>query len=466
MEAPGRHGMSGSAPPAVIAAEIGPAGSGPGPWARPPPVTWALLAASLAIGWQIVRTADGFLLNNYPFLSSDSFDWILEGVYLARALTGAWPERPLPAGRNPVFVAAMTLDALLGQRGIVFAVITATALFAVGWLLVAHIGRFRHQAGAAGAFLVITILAQVNSLQMYVLADLLCLALSVGAFLAVIRLTQAQADPWRWVAGAALLTALAGLTQEYGILPPVAAAAAGGIQALRQGHWGAAWRLAGVVIAAALAVLVGYALWHGFLPHQSRRNPGGYLRLAPGLIRFYLEAWAYVMLPLLPLVVVVRFRTLRDALADTMTMAAGGSALVFMGLCLVYDWPSTRFTSFFWPLLVLALFRIIGGGPEAAAPPRASLAVLVAGVLTLLQTLVLTPAVPDVPTFRTLALDLDRSRLVQFVRARPLDRMDLAARCGSRSTLCGEARSLSPATPYQKRIMAFYEWLVLGRSPG
>ena len=59
-------------------------------------MTWALLAASLAIGWQIVRTADGFLLNNYPFLSSDSFDWILEGVYLARALTGAWPERPLP----------------------------------------------------------------------------------------------------------------------------------------------------------------------------------------------------------------------------------------------------------------------------------------------------------------------------------------------------------------------------------
>jgi hypothetical protein len=456
--------MSDSPPAAASPAGAGPADPGPGPgMRRPPVVTWALLAVSLATGWHIARTAAGLLLNNYPFMTSDSFDWILEGLFLARAITGDRPERPLPAGRNPVFVVVMTLDALLGQRGLVFALVTATAVFFIGWLLVAHLGRFRHPAGAAAAFLVITFLAQVNNLHPYILADLSCTALSVGAFLAVLRATQATAGQWRWAAGAAVLTALAGLTQEYGILTPAVAAAVAGITALRRGRRDAAGLGVGLLITAAIAIVAGYALWYGLLPHEGRRNPWGYLGPAPSLVRFYLEVWAYVMLPLVPLVAVIRRADLRRAGADAMTMAAGGSVLAFVGLCLIYNWPSTRYTAFFWPYLVLALFRTIGSGPEAAAPRRAVVAAYAAGALVLIQTLLVTPAVPELPRFRSLALDPGRSWLVQFVRAEPVDRMELSARCGSRSTLCPEALSLRPATPFQKRIMAYYEWLVLGR---
>src|SRR5262249_53347549 len=150
-------------------------------------------------------------------------------------------------------------------------------------------------------------------------------------------------------------------------------------------------------------------------------------------------------------------RPIRERLSDTTTAAAWGVALTFMALCLAYQWPSTRFTTFFWPFLVLALFRTIAGRPQAAAPHLADLAALLAAGLVLLQTLLLTPSVPDAPYLRTVRLDASRSWLVQFGRARPLDRMDLAARCGSRSAPCAEARPLVGLTPYQEQILAFYE---------
>jgi hypothetical protein len=63
------------------------------------PIVVLILAAGAA-GWHTVVLAAGYLLNNYPFLSPDSYDWILEGVYLTRMLTGSKPATPLPMGRS------------------------------------------------------------------------------------------------------------------------------------------------------------------------------------------------------------------------------------------------------------------------------------------------------------------------------------------------------------------------------
>ena len=427
-------------------------------------VVAVLLAVSVAAGWHIVATADGFLLNNYPFFSPDSYDWVVEGAYLVRMLGTAPPAQPLLTGRNPVFVAVMALDALLGQRGLVFAVVSAAAVFATGWMLIGHLGRFRHPTAAAFSFLIIVLLAQVNFLRAYVLADSLCMALTIAAFLATLRAAR-EAGGWRWVATAAGLTALAGLTQEYGVFAPGVAGAVAATQALRRGERAVALRMAVIGGAAAVPVVVGYRLWFGFLPHQTRPDHFGLVRMVPDMIPFYLEAWTYTFLPLAPLLLVTwRRRIVGRALDDTMTVAAWIVSLAFMILCLLLQWPSNRFTGFFWPILVLALFRTVSARSGETPRQVVDLAVVLVAAGVLLQTLFVNPAIPQFPYFSTLALDPDRSWLVQFVRARPLDRMELEARCGSRATLCAAARPLAGGSPYQQRISTFYEWLMLDRS--
>ena len=66
---------------------IGPAAATRSRWRAAIPIA-SLVLAAVAVGWHTIALAAGYLLNNYPFLSPDSYDWILEGVYLTRMLTG------------------------------------------------------------------------------------------------------------------------------------------------------------------------------------------------------------------------------------------------------------------------------------------------------------------------------------------------------------------------------------------
>jgi len=426
-------------------------------------VVVALLVVSVAAGWHVIASADGFLLNNYPFLSPDSYDWILEGEYLARMWNGTPPARPLPTGRNPIFVAVMTLDALFGQRGLVFAVVSAAAVFATGWLLIGHLGRFRHPTAVQFSFLAIALLAQVNFLRAYVLGDSLCVALMIAAFLAILRAAR-EGGAWSWVALAAGLTTLAGLTQEWGVLAPTVAVAVASMQALRRGDRALAARMTIIVVVAAVLVFVGYRLWFAFLPYQGRPYRLALMRVVPDMIPFYWRAWSYTFLPLAPFLLLIwRRRVIRSALADATTAAAWIASLIFMAFCLIDQWPSNRFTGFFWPLFVLALFRTVSARRADGASSMTELAVHVAAAAVVIQTLLLNPAVANQPSLGTVALDPERSWLVQFVRARPLDRMDLEVRCGSRSTLCAAARPLTGGSVYQQGLASFYEWLMLNR---
>ena len=174
---------------------IGPAAAIRARWWAAVPIA-SLVLAAVAVGWHTVALAAGYLLNNYPFLSPDSYDWILEGVYLTRMLTGPAPATPLPVGRSPVFVLLMAMDAALGQRGWVFAAVSAATLLGTGWLLLPHWGRFRYATAVALSGLVLVLVAPVNFLRFYVLSDTLCVALSIAAFLLMFRASDEQGGSW------------------------------------------------------------------------------------------------------------------------------------------------------------------------------------------------------------------------------------------------------------------------------
>jgi hypothetical protein len=439
---------------------IGPAAAIRAGWRATTPIA-ALILAAVAVGWHTVVLSAGFLLNNYPFLSPDSYDWILEGVYLTRMLTGAAPASPLPMGRSPVFVLLMMMDAALGQRGWVFAAVSATTLLATGWLLLPHWGRFRYATVVALSGLALVLVAPVNFLRFYVLSDTLCVALSIAAFLLVFRAADQQGKSWLGVT-ASIATALAGLTQGYGVVAPGVAAAVIGGRAVRHRQGAVARRVALIWLGALGAVVVGRKLWFSFLPHQRQPLQLERLALTTDMTHYYLETWAYLFLPLALPLLTIRIRQLRRVAHSPLTLAAWVTAGVFALLCLAYQWRSTRFTAFFWPFLVLATLRTTGVdvGPPRRGP---ALAVALAAAVAILQSVVVTPTSYINPALTRQTVAPQRSWLLEFVRSTPADRMDLAARCGSRAALCPAARRLSEGSPYQQELAEYYQRLMLDR---
>ena len=83
--------------------------------------------------------------------------------------------------------------------------------------------------------------------------------------------------------------------------------------------------------------------------------------------------------------------------------------------------------------------------------------------MAILQSVVVTPTSYINPALTRQALAPQRSWLLEFVRSTPADRMDLAARCGSRAALCPAARRLSEGSPYQQELAEYYQRLMLDR---
>jgi hypothetical protein len=364
-------------------------------------------------------------------------------------------------GRSPVFVLLMMMDAALGQRGWVFAAVSAATLLATGWLLIPHWGRFRYATVVALSGLALVLVAPVNFLRFYVLADTLCVALSIAAFLLMFGAADQQAKSWLGVT-ASVATALAGLTQGYGVVAPGVAAAVIGGRALRHRQGAVSRRVALIWLAALGAVVVGRKLWFSFLPHQRQPLQLERLALTTDMTHYYLETWAYLFLPLALPLLTIRIRQLRRVAQSPLTLAAWVTAGVFALLCLAYQWRSARFTAFFWPFLVLATLRTAGidVGPPRRAP---ALAVALAAAMAILQSVVVTPTSYIHPALTRQAVAPQRSWLLQFVRSTPADRMDLAARCGSRAALCPAARRLSEGSPYQQELAQYYQRLILDR---
>ena len=87
------------------------------------------LIISFAIFLKFIYLIDGHILNHYPFLGSDSFDYIVESMAISQYLTtGNFYE--LPVLRNPILVLALTVDSFLLNKGVFIA-----ALFSLSFYL-------------------------------------------------------------------------------------------------------------------------------------------------------------------------------------------------------------------------------------------------------------------------------------------------------------------------------------------
>ncbi len=392
------------------------------------------------------------LVSSYPGIEYDGFDWVLQGLYVRALLMGdAGP--PLLFLRSPVFVLVTLLDALAGSSGLVVLGVLCLAHFVSLAALLAIWKRLGASRGVQAALFVCAAASPYAYFRGYILADPLAIA---GMLVSTRYMLDWFLDnDERKFRASAAIGLLAGLTQLYGLLPFLTGTALSWLRGPRR-HRG--WpRLAFAAGVGGLGAAL-LAAWNAAIPHQDVPTQFGLLRLSLNMADFYANVWLWyfgflapVALAMLLAAAVRPFRPLSPAIGF---LAA--TTLLFAGLLFFYQSEEARFSWYYFPLVLclaaagLAWLDRAGWGRVGRFAAATSL-LLLAG-----QSFLITP--PDYwqPNVADARFAPAQTWLPELLQARPVDRLDLAGRCGARGAWCDQAGLPAEAEDDERRILADY----------
>lgn len=427
---------------------------------------WGLAAALLVTVAQYLflhRCLGAGLVSSYPGIEYDGFDWVTQGLYVRELLDGH-VGFPMLFLRSPVFVLVTALDALCGSTG---RVVLATLCLAHGISLLALLSIWR-RLGVSGriqaALFAMAVLSPYAYFRGYILADPVAIAgMLVSARCMLVWFQEEKEGAFTAAAATGLV---AGLTQLYGLLPFLAGAALSWIEQRRakRPSWPHMGLTAGVLVLGGL-ILAG---WNAAIPHEDVPTQFGLLRPSLAMADFYANVWTWYDAFLLPValagLLLLWHRPFRAPSPAVRFLLA--TTALFVALLFFYQSEEARFSWYYFPLLlclaaaVLARLENLGRGTIAGLAVTTSLVVLVG------QSLLVSP--PDYwqPRIADARLNPAQTWLAVFVRARPVDRLDLAARCGAPGVWCEASGLPADLEDDERQILADYRRLRLGHTAG
>lgn len=425
----------------------------------------ALLGLVIVYALPLSRVSvPGDFFNSYPFITDDGFDWILEGAALHDRLAGKHVP-PLHLLRAPGFVLVTALDSAVDGRGLVVILAQGTAFFVTGLLLLSLARRLGVSPLLAGATLAVAMLTPLNYFRLFVLADPLAVALLCGSAVSLLRYFEAPSA--RSIGTAAGLAVIGALTQTYAAIPFLVGSALD--VALR------ARRRQSIKLPAAALILAGLALaglkllWKASMPHLFELSTFGVLGASFAMWDFYLHVWTFAFAPILPALVTGIYCWLRRGRPREVQVAfATLSVLAFAILSFFYQWPETRFTFIYHPLvivLVLLLLAPTSSADEetttfrsrrAGDPPLGAIAAagVVASALLVVAQLGVTPSSYWSTRLDTLEWKPERSWLAIAWAGQPTNRLGLGA--PGPDSVAGVSEIPAGLGPYPRMIYRDY----------
>lgn len=292
------------------------------------------------------------VVEGYPFLWTDSFDWIANAVYYVSLARG---ESYLgdPSIRQPLFV---FITALAFSRDMLWILPVLNQLLVFGawfvaWLLMR---RLRVPGSLSSVLLLIAALHHcANKQAFYFMADPLAVFLMLISLYFYTRAfeTEEVSEPPLFMA--AFLSSLATVTQFYGLFPClVASGLLAGLFVLNFRKWL-------YLKLAAANLLVGcslQAIWMVFKAFQfssstaTQVNHFRLLGFSLNNLEFYANVWPVFFAPVLILALVVlcyrRVPSVKALLQPSFLIVAGVTA-AFAFFVFIYQWKDARFTSYF-----------------------------------------------------------------------------------------------------------------------
>lgn len=323
------------------------------------PVTLVVFLFSLMFAIQIVVLANGDIVNNYPYISPDGFDWYMQGVYLDKVLSGATlPE--LPVLRPPLFVLITAADYIAGGRGLIFSLAIGLAIFFTYYFTLKIVdSAYGEESRKSWYILPLAISATVypiNFFKPYLLADSLAVTLSLASVLLLVKYHKEEKLHFLAISIAAAV--LAGLTQTYGLIPFAVSCMVGFLFNIHSNKLKSRNFITSAFIASVLFISF-TLLWRWIMPHETTPKNFELLKVSTAMFGFYARTWGYYFIPLMIFFII--FRRLKTAWHTSRFIISSSTIVVifFALLCLFYQWPEARFTYFFWPWLMILMFSSI-----------------------------------------------------------------------------------------------------------
>ncbi len=278
-------------------------------------------------------------------ISSDGFDWIIEG----RALLGS-PDDPWPSLRNTNLVLLSALDSILGNTGFIFALVNSSGLAMQGAALWIVMERYRVGARYVSTILLGYYLLPLHFISLYVLAD----TAAVGLTLLSIAFFLIYLDERRsfHLHIGTTLALIAGLFQTYGLAPTLVIAALYPLFAWKS-NWTRGQHVQFVLSVglSLVAYLTVRTLWLSSIPHLSVPRQVELLSFGFQMTEFYLSVWFFLFTPLLVTLVISlimskkanilsyeKFKT-NKKLHYLVALTAGLLTVTYF-----YHWPESRFS--------------------------------------------------------------------------------------------------------------------------
>jgi hypothetical protein len=304
----------------------------------------------------IIVLSSGLVINHYPFISNDGFDWITEGYWLTTRLAGFDVSGiVLPIARPPMFVFITALDSLAGQKGFVIAIVFGLTIFGTGYIVLKGIGKNLNSTLSI-IILVALLLTPVNFVRKWILSDTFCVFLSLFAMYYLFENRNNLASPRR-VIFLSILIVSASVTQIYGLIGPLIGIVVLLIFALIERQFNLVKLLLTIVVLSiVLLALVSY-VWYRFIPHYYTPGIFYLLQLSTGMFHFYLNTWGYYFLPFIPLLFGFLLVNINKIIRNPFLVSLWVSVAVFMFLALCYQWKDARFTFIFWPFFIIAIYK-------------------------------------------------------------------------------------------------------------
>lgn len=297
------------------------------------------------------------LLNTYPFISDDGFDWVTEGLYLKNFLTKASSEVTLPVARPPIFNLVTMADSFLWGNGMIIAFANIIALLFLVFLTL-EIANIKNNFKILSLFVLILVYSPVNYVRFWLLSDSIAIALGFYAFYSSYKLVTQYHFYLLKTTPLILAITTSGLCQTYAMIPSAILLGVSLLSFLLKKSYFKAFQVSLIVFISSILYILLIKSWFNFIPHKITPANFSLLQINFNMLGFYINTWGYYFLPFIPLSYLLIKRLFNDKF-NLLTTALALIIFVYMLLSFFYQWPESRFTFLFWPYLVTFSFIFV-----------------------------------------------------------------------------------------------------------
>jgi hypothetical protein len=365
--------------------------------------------------FQFINLSNGNIVNSYPFITPDGFDWYLEGIYLYKILTTSIPLPQLPVLRPPVFVFINLLDYYFYQSGIILGVIYCLCIPATFIVIDSLIKHSRINGNNYGSFYKIPLslavtFSPLNFIRPYLLADVIACLFALVSVLYCVKYFYFQKN--KYLLLFLLFFVLGGLTQLYALIPLLIFFPIMLFLSLDTNRIIRVKAIFGIS-ASLLIYLFLLFLWLRAMPHQSTPNTFLLLKLSMEMFDFYKNIWICFFWPFIFFALIYIRNNTEFFLKNSIIFSALMVVIFFGVLSFFYQWPESRYTFYLWPWFLLFFFAKVN------IPNLRSVIVLSA---LLIINFSMAPANYWQPTWASTSFNIHNIWIVQFFAADSVDR--------------------------------------------